>query len=110
MLELYAHGRLEIEELATETWELLLQRFDLDDVPADKLAFHRGLVASGVRHILGPLQELGIVTVTDVDQIETSVGTEDRDGVVALTDLDGRAQGLQRMASVYLDAPSSGAS
>lgn len=107
LLELYEHGRLEIEDLAAETWELLLERFDLDDVPADKLAFHRRLVESGVRRILGQLQELGIVTLTDVDQVETSVGTEDRAGVVALTDLGIWA--VQRMASVYLDAPVVGA-
>jgi hypothetical protein len=102
LLELYEHGRLDIENLATEAWELLLERFDLDGLPADKLAFHRGLVESGVRRILGQLQELGIVTVTDVDQVETSVGTDDRGGVVALTDLGIWA--VQRMASVYLDA------
>jgi hypothetical protein len=38
---------------------------------------------------------------------ETSVGTEDRGGVVALTDLGVWA--VQRMASVYLDAPVVGA-
>jgi len=102
LLELYEHDRLEILDLVTETWELLLERFDLDDVPADKLAFHRGLVESGVRRILGRLQELGIV-VTDVDRVETPVGSEDRGGVVALTDLGVWA--VQRMASVYLDAP-----
>jgi hypothetical protein len=107
LLELYEHGRLEIEDLAAETWELLLERFDLDDVPADKLAFHRRLVESGVRRILGQLQELGIVALTDVDQVETSVGTEDRAGVVALTDLGIWA--VQHMASVYLDAPVVGA-
>jgi hypothetical protein len=103
LLELYELGRLEIEDLATETWELLLERFDLDDVPADKLAFHRRLVANGVRRILGQLQELGIVTVADVERVDTSVGTEDRGGGVALTDLGVWA--VQRMASVYLDAP-----
>jgi hypothetical protein len=103
LLELYEHGQLEIEDLAAETWELLLERFDLEDVPADKLAFHRGLVESGVRRILGQLQELGIVTVTDGDQVATSVGTEDRGGLVGLTDLGVWA--VQRMASVYLDAP-----
>jgi hypothetical protein len=103
LLELYEHGRLDIEDLAAETWELLLERFDLDDVPADKLAFHRRLVESGVRRILDRLQELGIVTVTDVDQVETSVGTEDRGGGAGLTDLGVWA--VQRMASVYLDAP-----
>ena len=103
LLELYEHGRLEIEDLATETWELLLERFDLDDVPADKLAFHRRLVESGVRRILGQLQELGFVTVADVERVETSVGSEDRGGGVALTDLGVWA--VQRMASVYLDAP-----
>jgi hypothetical protein len=102
LLELYEHARLEIEDLATETWELLFERFDLDDVPADKLAFHRRLVEDGVRRILGQLQELGIVTVTDVDQIETAFGTEDRGGVVGLNDLGIWA--VQRMASVYLDA------
>ena len=90
-------------KLRERAWELLFERFDLDDVPADKLAFHRRLVESGVRRILDRLQELGIVTVTDVDQLETSVGTEDRGGVVALTDLGVWA--VQRMASVYLDAP-----
>ena len=107
LLQLYEHDRLDIEDLATETWELLLERFDLDDVPADKLAFHRGLVDNGVRRILGQLQELGIVTVAGVDQVETSVGTKDRGGVVALTDLGVWA--VQRMASVYLDAPVVGA-
>jgi hypothetical protein len=107
LLELYEHGRREVEDLATETWELLLERFDLDDVPADKLAFHGRLVESGVRRILDQLQELGIVTVTAVDRIETSVGTEDRGGGVALTDLGVWA--VQRMASVYLDAPVVGA-
>ena len=107
LLRLYEHGHLEIEELVTETWELLLDRFDLDHVPADKLAFHRRLVESGVRRILGRLQELGIVTVTDVDQVENSVGTEDRGGGVALTDLGVWA--VQRMASVELDAPVVGA-
>lgn len=103
LLELYEHDHLDIEELVSETWELLLDRFDLDHVPADKLAFHRGLVEHGVRRILGQLQELGIVTVTDVDQVETSVGTKDRGGVVALSDLGVWA--VQRMASVELDAP-----
>jgi hypothetical protein len=107
LLELYEHDRLDIEEMAAEMWELLLERFDLDEVPPDKLAFHRGLVESGVRCILGQLQELSIVTIADVDQVETSVGIEDRGGVVALTDLGVWA--VQRMASVYLDAPLVGA-
>lgn len=103
LLELYEHDHLDIDVLSTETWELLLERFDLDDVPADKLAFHRGLVEHGVRRILDRLQELGIVTVTDVRQIEISVGSRDGGGVVTLTDLGVWA--VQRMASVYLDAP-----
>jgi hypothetical protein len=103
LLELYEHDHLDIEDLATETWELLLDQFDLDGLPADKLAFHRGLVQSGVRRILGRLEELGIVTVTDVERVETSIGSEDRGGVVALSDLGVWA--VQRMASVYLDAP-----
>ncbi|MFU8841948.1 MAG: hypothetical protein ACNA8R_14740 [Nitriliruptoraceae bacterium] len=107
LLELYEQGQREIEDLAAEMWEWLRERFDLDDVAADKLAFHRGLVDSGVRRILGQLQELGIVIVTDVDRIETSVGTEDRGGVVGLTDLGVWA--VRRMASVYLDAPVGGA-
>lgn len=103
LLELYEHDRLDIEEMVAGMWESLLERFDLDEVPADKLAFHRGLVESGVRRILGQLQELGIVTVADVERVETSVGTEDRGGGAALTDLGVWA--VQRMASVYLDAP-----
>jgi hypothetical protein len=83
------------------------RRSDLDDVASDKLAFHRGLVDSGVRRILGQLQELGIVTVTGVDEVETAVGTEERGGAVALADLGVWA--VQRMASVYLDAPVVGA-
>lgn len=106
LLELYEHDRLDIDGLSTETWELLLEQFDLDDVPGDKLAFHRRLVKSGVRYILDRLQELGIVAVTDVDQVETSVGTEDRGGVVALTDLGVWA--VQRMESICLDAPAVG--
>jgi hypothetical protein len=55
-----------------ETWELLLERFDLDDVPADELAF----IAVWSRTRSGASSascRIGIVTVTDVDQIETSV-------------------------------------
>lgn len=92
LLELYEHGQLEIDDLVAETWELLFERFDLDDVPDHKLAFHRRLVESGVRRILGQLQDLGIVTVTDVDQIETSVGTEAKGGGGA----DRRGRGADR--------------
>jgi len=103
LLELYEHGSLDVEAIAAETWELLLERFDLDDVPADKLAFHRSLVENAVRRILGRLEELGIVTVEDVHQVETLVGSRDGGGVVALSDLGVWA--VQRMAAVHLDAP-----
>jgi len=103
LLELYEHGPIDIETIAAEMWELLLERFDLDDVPADKLAFHRGLVENAMRRILGRLEELGIVTVTDVHQVATLVGSRDGGGVVALSDLGVWA--VQRMASVHLHAP-----
>lgn len=103
LLDLYEHDHLDIEELAGLMWEVLLGRFALDDVPADKLAIHRDLVRHGVRRILGRLEELGIVEVSGVEQKPTLVGSEDAGGVITLTGLGVWA--VQRRASAEFDAP-----
>jgi hypothetical protein len=110
MLDLYRAGApAGIEDLGEEMWEMLLDTYVLDDVDEHKLDHHHDLVRHAVRHACERLAELGIVTVTGVEERPSPLGTvtESFGGEVGLTPLGLWA--LQRMASPLTDAPIAGA-
>jgi hypothetical protein len=95
-----------LNEMAVEVWEHLLDTYDLDDVPADKLDFHRGLVARSLRYAMIRLAELGVVELTD--DARQDPGDDDAlAGEVQLDELGRYA--LQRLISRSTDAPILGA-
>ena len=97
-----------IDELAGTMWDVLEDEYDLSDVPADKLAHHRSLVESALRHALDRLEELGIVEVAEEIRTTGKYGTVERSGgVVQLSPLGLWA--MQRMAPKLTDAPIVGA-
>ena len=108
LIDLYRHGATRIEEIIEDMWAHLHTVFDLDDVPADKLAFHRSLVEGALRRAFDVLRELGTVHVEDVAEVRTDHGgTLRTGGVVGLTPLGRWA--VQRLASRVTSAPIVGA-
>lgn len=110
MLDLYRAGApAGIEDLGDEMWDVLLDSYVLDGVDEHKLDHHHDLVRHAVRHAFERLEELGVVTVTGVEERPSPLGTvtERFGGVVGLTPLGLWA--LQRMASPLTDAPVAGA-
>ncbi|MDP8932524.1 MAG: hypothetical protein M3O70_29235, partial [Actinomycetota bacterium] len=88
LVDLYDRGAREIEDLAAETWELLLDTFDLGGVEPEKLERHRDLVEFGIRRILDRLADLGILAVRGVEEVRADYGRiERRGGAVELTPL-----------------------
>ncbi|HVY09560.1 MAG TPA: hypothetical protein VHB18_05390 [Mycobacteriales bacterium] len=91
-----------LDEMAVEAWEHLLDTYDLEDVPADKLDFHRGLVARSLQYAMIRLAELGVVELTD--HAMKAPGDDDAlGGEVQLGDLGRYA--MQRLISRTADAP-----
>ncbi|MFH1329204.1 MAG: hypothetical protein ABIJ48_00880 [Actinomycetota bacterium] len=108
LLDVYRDGDVPIDEVAQDMWNHLLDVFDLDDVPGDKLAFHRTLVEGSIRRAFDLLGELGLVDVEDVVEAKTDYGgTVRTGGVVDLTPLGKWA--VQRLASRVTSAPIVGA-
>lgn len=109
MLELYRHrDPYDIADLVEQAWHDLNATFDLSDVPADKLEFHRGLVGSSLRDALDRLAEVGVVVIADEIRSPTRYGGSDRSGgTVRVAPLGLWA--VQRMASRITDAPVVGA-
>ena len=108
LLEVYRDGDVPIDEVTQDMWDHLLDVFDLDDIPADKLAFHRTLVDRSVRRAFDLLGQLGLVDVQGVVEVPTDYGgTEHTGGVVDLAPLGKWA--VQRLASRVTSAPIVGA-
>ena len=108
LIDLYRHGDTPIEEIVEDTWVHLHARFNLDDLPSDKSAFHRSLVEDSIRRAFDILSEFGTTRVEDVTEIPTKYGGTDRtDGVVGLTPLGKWA--VQRLVSKVTSAPIVGA-
>ncbi len=102
LLDLYrAQGPVELPELADTAWAQLVEQYDLDDVAADKLEFHRGLVSRALRYSLTRLAEYGAVALDDAAR--QPVKGDDLTGEVWLTDLGVWA--LQRFAGKVTSAP-----
>ncbi|MFV1962156.1 MAG: hypothetical protein ACC658_10005 [Acidimicrobiia bacterium] len=108
LVEVYRHGKAQIEEIVGDHWAHLLNVFELDHEPPDKLAFHRRLVEDSLRRAFGILEELGTLVVRGVIEVSTEYGGTDRsEGVVNLTPLGTWA--VQRLASKVTSAPIVGA-
>lgn len=108
LIDVYRHGDTPIEETIEDIWAHLHTVFDLDDVPADKLGFHRSLVDGALRRGFDILGELGTVRVEDVAEVPTDYGgTVRTGGVVGLTPLGKWA--VQRLALRVTSAPIVGA-
>ena len=108
LIDVYRHGDTPIEEIVEDIWAHLHATFDLDDVPTDKLMFHKTLVEDSLRSAFDILGELGTLRVEDVTEIPTRYGGTDRTGGVAgLTPLGKWA--VQRLASRVTSAPIVGA-
>jgi hypothetical protein len=104
LIDLYRHGRTPIDDLADDAWAHLEVVFDLEDIPTDKLAFHRELVESSLRRALDLLAELDTVRVDDVTETPAAYGgTDHSGGTVDLTPLGKWA--VQRFASQVTSAP-----
>ncbi len=96
-----------IDDISASCWDRLLDIYDLDDVEADKLEFHRGLVVYSVRRALHLLDELNLVVLEGIEQRPSEFGeTEEWGGFVSLSDLGIWA--LQRLLSKTTDAPVAG--
>lgn len=90
LLDLYAdQDSAQVPDIAAAGWDELLTTYDLDDVPAAKLDFQRGMFEQALRYGLGQLALLGVLRVDD-DTVE-------------LTPLG--QWGMQRIASAITDAP-----
>ncbi len=109
MIRLYREREpYDIDYLATLAWERLNITFDLSDVAATKLDFHRRLVISSLRNALDRFTELGIVGISDEVRTPDRYGGKERlGGTVQLTQLGLWA--VQRMMSSVVDAPVVGA-
>jgi hypothetical protein len=109
LLELYrTRAPRPIEELVETMWAVLLDEYDLSDVPPDKLAFHRRLVDSALRGAFDRLAELGVVELTgEVITPREHFGVDRSGGALDLTPLGLWA--MQRLASSLSDAPIVGA-
>lgn len=108
LIDLYCKGTRPIEVIAAEMWRHLNNLYVLDDVPADKLRFHKDLVERSLRRAFDRLAELGTVQVSDVVETPTAYGGTDlAGGVVGLTPLGTWA--VQRLASAVTSAPVVGA-
>lgn len=108
LMDVYRHGDTPMEEIVRDAWGHLHTVFDLDDVPADKLDFHRSLVEGSLRRAFDALGELGTTRVDEVVEVPTDYGGTDRTGgVVGLTPLGKWA--VQRLASRVTSAPIVGA-
>ncbi len=105
LTDLYrAQAPAALDEMAGGAWERLLDTYDLDDVPADKLDFHRGLVARAVRYAMVRLFELGVVELTEDAQQDPGDVLR---GEVRLGELGRYA--TQRLISRSAEAPILGA-
>jgi len=108
LIDVYRYGDTPIAEIVENMWDHLLTTFDLDDVPSEKLVFHRSLVEGSLRRAFDILSELGTVRVEDVTEVPTKYGgTDHTGGVVGLTPLGKWA--VQRLASRVTSAPIVGA-
>ncbi len=108
LIDVYRHGDTPMEEIVKDAWGYLHTVFDLDEEPADKLAFHRSLVEGSLRRAFDVLGELGTARVEDVVEVPTDYnGTDRTGGVVGLTALGKWA--VQRLASRVISAPIVGA-
>ncbi len=105
LIELYRHRQpTDIDELLDEAWAGLHEAFDLSDVPADKLRFHRGGVDVSLRDAFDRLAELGVVAIADEVGVHDDYGGVKRSsGTVELAPLGLWA--VQRMASRVTSAP-----
>ena len=98
----------QIDDLAETMWGVLQDRYDLSDVPPEKLAFHRRLVESALRRDFDRLAELAIVDVADEVRVDGPYGTVERSGgSVQLAPLGLWA--MQRISSKLTEAPIVGA-
>jgi len=104
LVEMYRYGAIPMDEMAQDLWDHLLDVYDLEDVPADKLAFHRGLVDSSLRRAFDLLGELSMVEVEGVVEVPNRYrGTDRTGGTAALTPLGTWA--MQRFAAHFTSAP-----
>ena len=109
LLELYRDREPhELDELTGRMWDLLQDEYDLSDVPAAKLEFHRHSVDVALRRALDRLGELGLVEIADEARTPRPHGGIERSGgTVRLAPLGLWA--VQRMAARLTDAPIVGA-
>jgi hypothetical protein len=81
-----------IAEVHERLWRLVERSFVLDDLNDEQLDRHRGWLEGDVRRICAALEELGAVTVTDVEVVRGEHGTtQRRGGLVDLTPLGAAA-------------------
>lgn len=107
LLEMYRHGRHEVEELAGSFWDVEMNRYDFSHEPPDKMSLHHDLVTSAVRRAIRLLGDLGIVHITGEVETPNRFGrTEVSGGSVELTPLGTWA--TQRLASKLAPAPVAG--
>jgi hypothetical protein len=79
---------VEIDEIADELREVVLESYDLDDVEQHKLEIHLGLLHAATRRVFRDLELLGIAAVSGVEEHTTPFGTiEEEGGVVTITPL-----------------------
>lgn len=98
----------EVEDLVETAWDVILDRYDLDDLDPARLDFQRSSVEVSVRHGLDRFAELGIVEWLDEERSTDPYGLTRRSGgSVALAPLGTWA--MQRFASSLTDAPVVGA-
>jgi hypothetical protein len=103
-LQMYGEpAGLDLADAAAETWNYLLDDFDLDEEEPAKLELHRGLVAHGIVHAFGRLEQLGVVRLEDVPEDRGAEVT----GTVSLTSLGTWL--VQRIAAPAMPAPVIGA-
>lgn len=105
-LQMYGEpAGLDLADAAAETWQYLLDDFDLDDEEPAKLELHRDLVARGIVDALSRLAQLGVVRLDDLPD------EDDRRAEVAgtahLTPLGTWV--VQRVAAPAMPAPVAGA-
>lgn len=74
LLELYEADSIEVTELADDAWDAIEDAFDLSRMTADMLPRYRGHIEAEIRRILRALEELGVLSVTDVEIAEENLG------------------------------------
>jgi hypothetical protein len=89
LAHLLAAGRpVPIPEVHERLWRLVERSFVLDDLGEEQLDGHRRWLEHDVRRVCAALEELGAVTVTNVEAVRGEHGiTDERGGLVDLTPL-----------------------